>query len=168
MTVGSNRASEHSLRAFFTRSSQSFRVRHSPASCGLNASAHQNQRGLYREFQGLRPLARRMPHARFTGRPVRSKSLYEEKPSNRVRAHQGMPFGLTPVRAFASAESSTLLGMSPSLDLPLHGLKVSLHAIHADRDRLDERERLRMLGKAWSEHTWDNVSELMDRRRDIV
>src|SRR5579871_3710390 len=38
-------------------------------------------------------------------------------------------------------------GLTPRLDLPAHGLEIPLHPIHTDGDRVDERERLRVLRK---------------------
>src|SRR5437899_6170394 len=47
----------------------------------------------------------------------------------------------------------------PGLDLLSHRLKVSLHAIHSDRDTVDERERLRVFREHRGEHAGDNVSK---------
>ena len=44
------------------------------------------------------------------------------------------------------------LGCTPSLDLPAHRLEVPLHAVHADREDVDEAQVLRMLGQHGSEH----------------
>src|SRR5260370_42423123 len=47
----------------------------------------------------------------------------------------------------------------PCFHLLAHGLEVPLHAVHADRDAVDERERLRVLREHRGEHTSGNVSE---------
>ena len=47
----------------------------------------------------------------------------------------------------------------PAFDLLSHGLKVPLHAIHANRDAIDQRKRLRVFSEHGREHARDNVSE---------
>ena len=57
----------------------------------------------------------------------------------------------------------------PRFNLFSHGLEVAPHSVHADRDAVDERERLRVFREYWGEHAWDNVSEpLMFQRSSIV
>jgi hypothetical protein len=51
---------------------------------------------------------------------------------------------------------ASLLG----LDLLSHGFEISLHPVDADRNTVDERERLRVLCQDGCEHTCNNVSEL--------
>src|SRR5229473_3044349 len=46
----------------------------------------------------------------------------------------------------------------PGLHLLSHGLEVALHPVYADRDAINERERLRVLREHWSKHAWDNAS----------
>ncbi len=41
-----------------------------------------------------------------------------------------------------------------------HRLEVSLHSVNTNRDAVDERERLRVLGEYGSEYACDDVSEL--------
>ena len=48
----------------------------------------------------------------------------------------------------------------PGFHLLSHGLEVSLHSVDADRDAVDERERLRVLREHRSEYAWDNVAKL--------
>ena len=46
----------------------------------------------------------------------------------------------------------------PRLHLIPHRLEIPLHAIHADRDAIDERKRLRVFSKHRCKRTGDNVS----------
>jgi len=39
--------------------------------------------------------------------------------------------------------------------------------IHTDRDAVDERERLRVFGKHWSEHAWDNIAKFSDAKANF-
>ena len=48
----------------------------------------------------------------------------------------------------------------PGFDLFAHRLEVSLHSVNANRDAVDERERLRVLREHGSEHSRDNVAKL--------
>jgi hypothetical protein len=43
-------------------------------------------------------------------------------------------------------------------DLALHGLEVSLDAVHTNRQGVDQIKALAVLGQHRSEHAWDNVS----------
>src|SRR5216684_1070313 len=52
----------------------------------------------------------------------------------------------------------------PGLHLLSHGLEVALHPVYADRDAINERERLRVLREHWSKHAWDNASKLTGPR----
>src|SRR5262249_19690476 len=40
-----------------------------------------------------------------------------------------------------------------------HRLEVALHAVDANRNAIDERERLRVLGENRCEHAWDDVAK---------
>jgi len=51
------------------------------------------------------------------------------------------------------------VGLPPGLHLLSHGLEIPLHAIDANRDRVNERERLRVLREDRSKHAWDDCSE---------
>jgi hypothetical protein len=51
------------------------------------------------------------------------------------------------------------LASLPGFDLPSHWFEVSLHSINPDRDAVDERKRLRVLGEHRSKHAGDNVSK---------
>ena len=48
----------------------------------------------------------------------------------------------------------------PGLHLLSHMLEVALHSVHANRNAVDERERLRVFCKHWGKHTWNNVANL--------
>jgi hypothetical protein len=50
--------------------------------------------------------------------------------------------------------------LAPCFDLLLHGTEISLHPIHADRDRVDQREGLRMLSKDWCKVAMNNMAKL--------
>jgi len=52
----------------------------------------------------------------------------------------------------------------PGFHLLPHRVEVSLHAIHADRDAINQRERFRVLGQDRREHARDNVSRLVPQR----
>jgi hypothetical protein len=45
----------------------------------------------------------------------------------------------------------------PLLDLPAHQLEVALHAIHADRDAGNQRERRRVFREHGGKHAGNNV-----------
>ena len=47
----------------------------------------------------------------------------------------------------------------PRFHLLSHRLKISLHSVNANRDAVDERERLRVFREHGGKHTWDNVPE---------
>src|SRR5262249_1865093 len=47
----------------------------------------------------------------------------------------------------------------PGLHLFPHRLEVALHAVDANRNAIDERERLRVLGENRCEHAWDDVAK---------
>jgi hypothetical protein len=42
-----------------------------------------------------------------------------------------------------------------------HGLEASLDPVHSDRNAVDQRKRLRVLGEYKSEHACDNVTKLL-------
>ena len=48
----------------------------------------------------------------------------------------------------------------PGFYLLSHGLEIPLHAIHTDRNTIDQGERFRVLGENWRKHSWDNVAKL--------
>ena len=48
----------------------------------------------------------------------------------------------------------------PCFDLLSHGFEVPLHSINANRNAVDERERLRVFCEHGSKRTWDNVTKL--------
>ena len=48
----------------------------------------------------------------------------------------------------------------PGFDLPWHRFEVSLHSINANRDAVDERERLRVFREHGGKHACDNVAKL--------
>src|SRR5712692_9214729 len=60
------------------------------------------------------------------------------------------------IRRISCQENPSL----PGFHLLSHRLEVPLHSIHADRDAVDERKRLRVFREHGSEHAWDNASEL--------
>ena len=49
----------------------------------------------------------------------------------------------------------------PCLYLLSHRLKVALHSINANRDAVDERERLRVFRQDWGKIAVDNVSKFL-------
>jgi hypothetical protein len=59
-------------------------------------------------------------------------------------------------------------GLTPRFDLPAHGLEVTLHPVHADGDRIDKGERLRVLGKHRGELTTEcqAIEKIMSLCRD--
>jgi len=46
-----------------------------------------------------------------------------------------------------------------SFDLLAHRFKVALHPINTDRNAIDQRKRLRVLGQNRRKHAWYNVSK---------
>ena len=54
------------------------------------------------------------------------------------------------VRQFASL---------PRLYLLPHGFEVALHRVNPNRDAINQRERLRVIGKHWRKRAGDNVSK---------
>ncbi len=48
----------------------------------------------------------------------------------------------------------------PGLHLLSHRLEIPLHSVNAERETVDERERLRVLGEHRGEHARDNVAEI--------
>ena len=51
------------------------------------------------------------------------------------------------------------LRLAPGVNLPLHRLKVTLNAVHSDRQCIDQVKALGVLGQHRGEHAWDNVSK---------
>jgi len=51
------------------------------------------------------------------------------------------------------------LASLPCLHLLAHGLEVSLHSVNAQRDAVDERERLRLFREHGSKHAGANVPD---------
>jgi hypothetical protein len=53
----------------------------------------------------------------------------------------------------------------PRFHLLSHGIEVPLHSVNANRDAVDEWERLRAFSEHGRKGAWDNVSELTAARK---
>ncbi len=53
------------------------------------------------------------------------------------------------------------LASLPSLHLLSHRLEVPLYSVNANRDAVDERERLRVFRKNGGKHAWNNVANFV-------